>query len=163
MAPLHHESINKGNCQLKTLLIMFSYFFNSSPLGILSSRHSVLANYTCKTNRELNIPGAGTAGSGALSGARVGAPSWVTPQEQLPCSQQGPFPSLGRGAPSQALSGGISQGGKGCPPGTGTADGGTELGKGCAPKPSPLAPQPGSVKHPSPPVEVKQLQAHVLR
>lgn len=66
-------------------------------------------------------PGAGIAGSGALSGAAVGAPRWVTPQEQLPCSQQGPFPSLERGAPSQALSRGTSQGGKGCPPGTGTA------------------------------------------
>lgn len=31
VASFHHESTNKGNCRPKTLLIMFSYFFNTSP------------------------------------------------------------------------------------------------------------------------------------
>lgn len=35
---------------------MFSYFFNTSPYSTLSSFHSVLANYTYKANRKLNIP-----------------------------------------------------------------------------------------------------------
>lgn len=67
VASFHHESTNKGNCRLKTLLIMFSYFFNTSPLSTLSPLHSVLANYTCKANRKLNIPTSRDyQGSGAL-------------------------------------------------------------------------------------------------
>lgn len=57
---------------------MFSYFFNTSPLSTLSSLHSVLANYTCKANRKLNIPTSRDCwGSGALikrcgGGCKVG-------------------------------------------------------------------------------------------
>lgn len=77
VASFHHESPNKGNCRLKTLLIMFSYFFNTSPLSALSPLHSVLANYTCKANRKLNIPtSADYQGSGAL-GKRCGGGSEV--------------------------------------------------------------------------------------
>lgn len=116
VAALPHESTNKGNCQLKTLLIMSSYFFNSSPLDILSSLHSVLANYTCKTNRKLNIPrsrdcrgSVRCCSGGSKVGHTTGAALLQPPR---------PFPIPGRVDPSQALSGGTSQG---VLPGTGTA------------------------------------------
>lgn len=103
VAPFHRESTNKGNCRLRTLLIMFSYFFNTSPLSALSSLHSVLANYTCKANRKLNIPPSRDCrGSGALverHGSEVGHRSLLS------SSQPSSLPLLDREPQNQALQG----------------------------------------------------------
>ena len=107
VASFHHESTNKGNCRLKTLLIMFSYFFNTSPLSTLSSLHSVLANYTCKANRKLNIPTSRDCwGSGALvkrcgGGSKVGHGTGAC---SPPASKALSHPQRG-GAHNQALQG----------------------------------------------------------
>lgn len=139
VASFHHESTNKGNRRLRTLLIMFSYFFHTSPLSTLSSLHSVLANYTCKANRKLNTPTSRDyRGSGALAkccgrGSEVGHSTGAC---SPPASEALSHPRRGEprtrhcraGVPlltahwsCRAMSrGGMRQGRKGCPPSTGT-------------------------------------------
>lgn len=161
VASFHHESTNKGNCRLKTLLIMFSYFFNTAPLSTLSSLHSVLANYTCKANRKLNIPmSRDYRGSGALV-KRCGGVSEVghgTGACCPPASKALSSPQRGGPTARHCRTGGVSHltAPWGCRATSGgdalrwkglssknkhPLDGGTELRKDCVPSPpSPQSP-----------------------
>lgn len=151
---------------------MFSYFFNTSPLSTLSSLHSVLANYTCKANRKLNIPTSRDCwGSGALikrcgGGCKVGhsTGACTSPASKAlshPRGGGGHKEALqGWGAPpccppelqgrDWAGAGGLHRSGKGCPPSKSTTGWWHRAEEGLCPdkaKPHwpPQPPQPGSV------------------
>lgn len=146
---------------------MFSYFFNTSPQSALSSFHSVLANYTYKANRKLNIPmSRDYQQSGAVSKHCGGGTEVGQGRSLLSSSHGGTFPcscfAVTRAAEehSRIWSSVVCQ--DSILQGQTSLDGGTEVRKDCAPGQAPPSPQPRSVNHLSSLVGLKQSQPHVL-